>query len=142
MDPIVRTEDYVGPDRRQGRLGKLIDQAIDNGIVLGAIAFSMFLILGTLAYAIVVVNRNAVGSNTQIKHGIQCVLLENIEYRQSAVDFRKRAAEGLGFDPGPDPIGLPPVLGDKVSEVCAEFFSEDEIEEFFGSGVIEEDEEG
>lgn len=131
MEHIV-TNDYEGPDRRQPRFQRLVDQAIDNGIVLGAIALTLFTILAVLSYAIIVTNRNAQLSNEKIRKGIQCISLEDIEYRQSSVDFRKRAAKALGFDPGPDPFGLPPVSSEKVSEVCGNFFTDDEIKEFFG----------
>lgn len=139
--PNVKTDDYEGPDRRKGAVIRLIDQAIDNGVVLGAIAFSMFLILGTLSYAIVVVNRNAVDSNDRIRHGIQCVLLEGVEHRQSTAHNDEAIADAVDVTLPEHDITLPALSVDAALDVCQEFFTEEEVEKFFGPGPEEEPEE-
>lgn len=128
---IIDTEDYVGPDRRTqpSRFQRLVDQAIDNGIVLGAIAFSLFTILGVMSFAIIQTNENARDATKRSADAVRCVLHEQISHRTSTASFHRENAHHHGFNYAQLEL---PVAPDALGDSCRRFFDTATANELFG----------
>lgn len=112
------------------RFQRLIDQAIDNGIVLAAIAFSLFTILSVLSYAMIQTNENARESSTRAGAAVQCVLHQFTEHRHATASFQRENAEAHDFEfVTSEDL---PVKADELKKACRHFFTVADADRIFG----------
>lgn len=124
-------------ERRRALAQRMVEDAVENGVILAALALTLFTILGVLSFAIVQVNRANTESNDRLRHGIQCLLFEGVERRQYQDGNLRDIGEALGIELEESRLDVATLDLEHAIDVCQEFFTEEEAEAFFLVGTAE-----
>lgn len=117
--PRPRTEaGQVIERRRPLRIGQHLSTS--DRIMLGAMTFSVFVVLGVLTFAIINTNRRAAEAVNANRQGIYCLIEQFAEHRVANETAHQHNANEHGFgNPAAGPVPVP--KNDRIKEACEPF---------------------
>ena len=128
-----RREADAAEEARARRKGSDFFVALSDAdrIMLAALLFSLFVILGVLMFAIANTNHRAAEAVEANERGILCVIEQFAEHRTANETAHRSAAEAHGYEL---PAGtLPKVKLERVREACEPFLTPESLAELEAS---------